>query len=367
MLAGLGCVLLPPDAAYIGSCLAVLDRCRALWVPAQWDGADAQSHLGLALGRCNGLLQVAGLQPPLGNQPDRSLTQSAISKQLGKAHVHAWKAQAGTDDICRLHACSGDGAEVVLNLTPSHTLDTNLSKDDFLTCLGGRLGVDVCFGGGSCRFCGHALDAKGRHAQSCMAGGDAVALHNAVRDLLMDYCARAHLRPQAEAPGLLDGQRRPADILLRGATSLLPALPDGSRPLGLGALALDVAVVNALGATHWDDTLRGPAFAVTAYAHGKREHQQTATLCRQAGILYQPLVWDILGGSTSETRAFVHRLAGVVAVVEGADPLQVKARLADQISVVLARGAGRALRRRRATAGSRSLAPDFVAGLELEP
>lgn len=125
-----------------------------------------------------------------------------------------------------------------------------------------------------------------------MAGGDAVAfLRNAVRDLLVDFCARAHLRPQPEAPGLLAGQRCPADILVRGATGLIPALPDGSRPLGLGALALDVAIINALGATHWDDTLRGPACAVFSYARSKREHQQTASLCRQAGILYQPLVW----------------------------------------------------------------------------
>ena len=99
-----------------------------------------------------------------------------------------------------------------------------------------------------------------------MAGGDAVALHNGLRDLLHDYCARAQLRPQAEAPGLLDGRRRPADIFLRGGVGLLPALPDGSRPVGLGALALDVAIINALGPSHWDATLCGAADAATVYA-----------------------------------------------------------------------------------------------------
>ena len=38
------------------------------------------------------------------------------------------------------------------------------------TCLGGCLGVDVCLGGGSCRFCGQPLDGKRQHANSCMAG-----------------------------------------------------------------------------------------------------------------------------------------------------------------------------------------------------
>ena len=74
-----------------------------------------------------------------------------------------------------------------------------------------------------------------------------------------------------------------------------------------------------------------------------------------------------LCGSTSETRAFLHRLAGLVAVVEGTDHLQVKARLADQLSVVLAQGAGCTLRRRRAAAGPRPLAPGLVSGLVLEP
>ena len=76
-----------------------------------------------------------------------------------------------------------------------------------------------------------------------------------------------------------------------------------------------------------------------------------------------PWSGDALGGSTSETRAFLHRLAGLVAVVEGTGHLQVKARLADQLSVVLAQGAGCTLRRRRAAAGPRPLAPGLVSGL----
>ena len=45
-----------------------------------------------------------------------------------------------------------------------------LCRCSLLTCLGGCLGVDVCLGGGSCRFCGQPLDGKRQHANSCMAG-----------------------------------------------------------------------------------------------------------------------------------------------------------------------------------------------------
>ena len=52
------------------------------------------------------------------------------------------------------------------------------------------------------------------------------------------------------------------------------------------------------------------------------------------------------GGCTKETRAFLHRLSGLVAVVEGCSPDTVRARLHDQLAVLLARVGGRAVRRR---------------------
>ena len=57
----------------------------------------------------------------------------------------------------------------------------------------------------------------------------------------------------------------------------------------------------------------------------------------------------------------------MVAAVEGVDLLVVKARLFDQLAVVLARGAGRALRRRRRAAGATAHASGLVAGLVLDP
>ena len=57
----------------------------------------------------------------------------------------------------------------------------------------------------------------------------------------------------------------------------------------------------------------------------------------------------------------------MVAAVEGVDLLVVKARLFDQLAVVLARGAGRALRRRQRAAGATAHATGLVAGLVLDP
>ena len=73
------------------------------------------------------------------------------------------------------------------------------------------------------------------------------------------------------------------------------------------------------------------------------------------------------GGSTPATRAFLHRLAGAAAVVEGHSQETVRTGMLQQIAVALARGAGRALRRRRVDPHSeRSSLSAAAADLQLE-
>ena len=185
------------DAAYIGSRAATLERGCAVWPVFRWDaGNGVASDLSAALQRCWDRLSTPTVPVPFQTNDHEHLTQTHLRSMLGKASLGAWCSRAGSDDQCRLQAFAVDGAATVLGLTPSYTLDTTLSSSDFLALIGCRLGVDVC-GGGPCRFCGKPADCKGRHALSCMAGGDHVVLHNGIRDLLDDYCNRA---PLAERP-----------------------------------------------------------------------------------------------------------------------------------------------------------------------
>ena len=304
---GLRSSVLLADAAYIGSRHATLECCATLWPLFCWDGGLPGTDLHATLERYRGSIADVGLQYPLGTQPSTQMTQSSLSAQLGAAQCVRWLARANNDDVCRLHAYSADGADAALGLVPSHALDTSLSRDDFLALVGGHLGVDVCAGGGPCRFCGRIMDCKGRHALNCMNGKDNVVVYNATRDLLYDYCQRAQVRPQLEVPGILPGRRRPADILVRGAAGLFPRLPDGSRPHGLAPLALEVAVMNALGEGYWDEIRRHSSAAASGYAARKRVHNPTATACDQIGAVYLPLVWEAQGGCIKEIRAFLHQ------------------------------------------------------------
>ena len=92
-----------------------------------------------------------------------------------------------------------------------------------------RLGVNVC-GGGPCLFYRETSDCKGCHALSCLPGGT-----------------------QAQ-----------------------------SQP----ALALDIAVVNALGDRRWDATCQAAGAACLAYAERKRAHNRTESFCEAAGVWY---------------------------------------------------------------------------------
>ncbi|CAK9007512.1 unnamed protein product [Durusdinium trenchii] len=170
-------------------------------------------------------------------------------------------------------------------------------------------------------MCGLPMDRLGRHALSCMAGGDAILVHNTVRHVVQDYCERAGMRPTAEAPGVLqdlaipEGRRRPADLLVCHGAGLADRLPDGSQPHHLPQTALGIAVINATGPSHWPKTFESPGAASSAYATCN-----VLTNRRQPSVLRQEC-----------------------------DSELVFADMVRKIAIVLCRAAARSLQRRRRT------------------
>ena len=183
--------------------------------------------------------------------------------------------------------------------------------------------------------------------------GDAVVEHNLIRDCVADYAARGRMHPVIEAPEVLkdtslpDGRRRPADILVCSAARLVPELPDGSRSTRHRKVALDFAVVNALGQNHWQETLDGAGRAAASYAQKKRRHQDTDAKCRAAGILFQPIVLESQGGIDKEASGVLHRIAEAVAEAESRDAVRVREEMLQRIALIIARSNHSRLARRR--------------------
>ena len=138
--------------------------------------------------------------------------------------------------------------------------------------------------------------------------------------------------------------RRPADVLINAALRATSHTPDTPSPT---KTALDIKVINAMGATHRDATRQHPLGAAEAYHNQALEHQQTEHLCAQQGVLYVPLVFTAQGGISKRAEAILHQTAGALARVEGADEASVFADIANNISYSLATSAARAVSRRQ--------------------
>ena len=182
---------------------------------------------------------------------DVTPSQQRITHSASSAVAERLREQATPFDRARMIAYSALMVGRWLAAAPSKTFDMHMSGAEvsITSCM--HLGVDVLKGGELCRFCGAVLDAKGVHAASCMSGGDVNLRHNRVRNTLYRYGGRGQLNAELEKAGVLDEDGifvdlcRPADIMIDG----MEATRRGSE-----RIALDVKIINALGAGHYPDT-----------------------------------------------------------------------------------------------------------------
>ena len=138
--------------------------------------------------------------------------------------------------------------------------------------------------GSQCALCpNNALDPLGHHAITCKRGGDVVARHNTLRDVLAETCHRAHLGIQVEAGNDLTADHshtHPADLLLTNWTTGKTA-------------AFDISVTSPLN-TH---TLMeaGVSAGSAAQATEGRKHRANYAKCKELGWLCVPLVAETYG------------------------------------------------------------------------
>ena len=246
-------------------------------------------------------------------------------------------------DRARLNAFSAPGCGVWSNAAPSKSLDKYLTSCELLITVSLQLGVDVFDDDSVCKFCGMVLDKRGYHAMSCTAGGDLVCRHNLIRDIVFRFCQRARLNPELEKAGLLEDEsimvnlRRPADVL----ADMRPGTSDCVRT------ALDVKVINALRQGHLQDTSVGGLIAAENYREQQKLHLNTADLCAQRGICYEPLVFTTQGGMERHCEAILSKIAAGVAKNEDVSAAEVKAEITQEICLSLMRSVAKAILRRR--------------------
>ena len=158
---------------------------------------------------------------------------------------------------------------------------------------------------------------------SCGWGGERIARHYLIRDVLYNTCSSAALGPTREDRALIPGtESRPADILLPGWS--------GGRDT-----ALDITVVNPLQTAFIDQSAVIPGYALRkAY---ERKMASYGDSCREAGIVFKPLPMDTLGAWSETMVTEVRRMGSSLARQTGGEESEVIRHLIQRIAVVLAR------------------------------
>ena len=142
--------------------------------------------------------------------------QRVLSKKL-EDHQFSMLLETSPADKARLLSESAPHAASWLLVTPSPGLDLHLDPIELHILIQWWLGMDTARGS-SCSLCpGIALDRLGNHASTCKRGGDVVTRHNHLRNVLVEFCHRAHLGVRIESGSGLTpdlSHTRPADVLV---------------------------------------------------------------------------------------------------------------------------------------------------------
>ena len=102
-------------------------------------------------------------------------------------------------------------------------------------------------------------------------------------------------------------------------------------------MALDIKVINALGAGHYADTLDGLLVVADKYRERASSRNDVRAQCAEKGVRYESLVFTAQGGCEKHAEAIISQIADKVAQAESRDKGEVKAKMLETISMSIAR------------------------------
>ena len=197
--------------------------------------------------------------------------QRALSKKLDNHAFQSLLSSSSQVNKARILSVSAPHAGSWISPIPSTSPDLHLDSAECQLALSRWLGLDT-LGGSLCPLCPDiALDPLGHHAATYRHGGDVVAWYNCLRDILANFCCRAHLSVRVEVGfGLARDHitSRPADILVQGW--------DRGKPG-----AFDVTITSPLTSVSLNNA--SASVGAAAYAAECRKHAANDTRCQSLG------------------------------------------------------------------------------------
>ena len=256
---------------------------------------------------------------------------------------------AGIWDTARLEAASAPHSGAWLDEPPNRAMDMQVANAEVQYGIGRRLGVEMCEEC-PCPFCLGVMDKYAAHCEACMAGGDKTVNHHRIRDDIYIHAKRAHTAPRLEACGVSrllgleaggDTQERPADVFLCRAQDIITGIG-----VTASRVALDVGIICPQAFGHLGAASVEPLGAAEEYARTKCARADIARRCQEASVIFQPMIFESLGGVSSEADRIIKCLNKAVAVNSDTSEEVVATRFWQRIGIDILRGNCRSFYRR---------------------
>jgi len=199
----------------------------------------------------------------------------------------------------RLLAKKNNKAVAWINVIPNPNINMHIINREYITIVKYWLGLQIYKERTTCPSCKkHNLDIWGQHALVCPTSGDRISRHNAIRDVIYQFCQTAQLAPVLEKSGLSrKTKQRPADIYI-------PSWNDGM------SLALDVAVTSPF----TDAVLNkysSPGDGAAHYHEFKMKEYEKKDI--DEDLIYMPMVVESFGSWSFHALEILKKLANRMA------------------------------------------------------
>ncbi len=144
-----------------------------------------------------------------------------------------------------------------------------------------------------------------------------------------------------EEVGARVSRKRPANVLLCRAQDIRVGRGNGGAA---GRVVLDVGIICSQAAGHLG-AAAGVMGAAEEYARAKCSRPEVEERCRQAGVVFQPMIFDSLGGGSSEAERVIKSLNQAVADNTDSPIGEIATRFWQRISIDMQRAGRRAFSR----------------------
>ena len=208
---------------------------------------------------------------------------------------------------------------------------TVMPSQIFRTAIRAHLGLEVLQAGQLCKRCNAKLDPRGVHAGMCNRGATPTIRHNLVRDFLAKQARVTGMSVEMEPQRILDGGRKPADILVS------EAVPGTTRNWTGRPAAYDVTVIEVCSQTSLS---RGSHLDARRVIQAKEREKvkKYGEECSSKGIAFVPLVFTRDGAMNEAAAAFIKAIS-----LRTRRPAEAWRALSKEISTTLAYSWARAV------------------------